>query len=821
MKRLLKTIWFWPKIIFSINKDKRLETIAGRNDRSHNPFSLLLGKIYRYGVNKSEATRLKRFKIEEEIEKHKIISEIYRYSKRTLIYLLVSVIVAYGADYLFSFVLKWLTNFNYITDIFSTPNKSFIGDGLTAYISAVSALLGLIFALYAVGFQLTTDRYSEKVTSFISNDKVSSYFFEFLVFTDLFAVIVYVKLITTDSLPLFSFIMATLLVATSFLGIIIFKNHYVEIIKPESMFTQIQSLIWESIDLVATPGRYTKKSWSLATHARKRVRSNIRVAEALYRDLTRNDITRSQNWTDASFAPLVAGYILQGYSGKRRYIDIDKPWWTAQRDERVKSSDLNMYSIKLQHGLKGTGPLIVPQNHTLWFEDQLFGFLVEIEKDISNDNTGYIFMNLSNAYKTALVGNYQRQVDAPPKLLPGAWQNQELEMFDRSFIAFIGLWQKVDISTHKAAANYVNDYFSIISEVIEPWNIELVLSIVDSFYKGDQLNQSDSFLSKGDLPSMSRAILRDYWERLDVEQKLEGRIVTEKGYLLDEVRDLLESKRNDLVDKYLMLAFDDSTKIIESLQKSGKYELMVDFIKMQMEWISHLLYTRQLERANLFSDYVKKACKYLLLVPQQIVEEEELIDQVEKGYFVALMEECKDVFTAYSEAASIVLLIDNWQQRETQNQDGLIRSAKFPLIWGSMAFTLSELRQDSFWVTTFTKHLERMFRPDLLPQLLESVANLQYTKDAYWETTRYMNWERWMFRKIRDEVSEVSEYSAGEIGYGTRFDHPSDFISHLSTMDFVFDNQAKEAYVEWLKRRQVTKGLIAILLQLAEVKSNA
>ena len=271
------------------------------------------------------------------------------------------------------------------------------------------------------------------------------------------------------------------------------------------------------------------------------------------------------------------------------------------------------------------------------------------------------------------------------------------------------------------------------------------------------------------------------------------------------------NKHQDLLDKYLITVFDDSTEIINKLQKCKKYDLLTNFIKMQMEWISHLLYIDQKARADLYAEYVKDNSKYLLLIPNEILEEEELLDQVEKGYFVALIEERKEVFEAYALAASIIMLKTNWQQKD---QDKLIRNLKQPLILGCLAYVLSELRQDSFWVVTFTKYVERMYQPGVFAKLLELVSEINDTRDIYWESTRYMNWERFMLGKIKKEVKQVWRHDEGEIGYGTEYDHQSNFIRRLGDFDLLFNGRAKDSYIEWLQKRQALTELLEILIRL-------
>lgn len=138
----------------------------------------------------------------------------------------------------------------FVSSHFSSISISDIQTGLTIYVGAVSALLGLIFALYAVGFQLTTDRYSEDVTSFMNEEPVSNYFFGLLIFTDIFSIITLIKLQLITTPPVFSFLLATLMVILCLLGVVIFKKHYIESMKPVSVFRRDGNRIYESLVLL-------------------------------------------------------------------------------------------------------------------------------------------------------------------------------------------------------------------------------------------------------------------------------------------------------------------------------------------------------------------------------------------------------------------------------------------------------------------------------------------------------------------------------------------------------------------------------------------
>src|SRR5262249_9740705 len=78
-------------------------------------------------------------------------------------------------------------------EFFSFPDRGFLEVVLGISIGAISALLGLLFALYGVGFQITTEKYSSRVADYVNQEGVGNFFFQLLVFTDLYAIIVLLR----------------------------------------------------------------------------------------------------------------------------------------------------------------------------------------------------------------------------------------------------------------------------------------------------------------------------------------------------------------------------------------------------------------------------------------------------------------------------------------------------------------------------------------------------------------------------------------------------------------------------------------------------
>jgi hypothetical protein len=808
MKRFIKSGQFLFRKLHVSKQPEPFTADEIDEDISLNKLSYLSAKYYRKIKFSTERRRIRKYQLKSEIKDHRILGEIVTHSRPLLAYLLFITLITAGLDIAGLWLVDWLRHFSSLRADLTLPTKAELGTGLQVYIASVSAVLGLIFALFAVSFQLTTDRYSQKVTDFINQEKVSSYYFQFLVFTDLFAIIVYLKLIIFGSLPLISFAAATIFVALSFLGILVFKSHHSNFIKPATMFNRLYSMALESIGVVSDQSSSNSKSWNIIIQARTRVQSYLGIIEALYRDLIRRGPSQTENWNDAAFAPLIASQILRSYTDKKRFIDTNKQSWATEKFEKVRASNLTMYSLKLQYELKGKGPLFTPEADSSWLENRIFNFLDEISNDIQKDSSDQLFVTLSEGYRTVLVGDKQKQVDAPPKTIPGAWQNQEFAIFDRVVRDFVILWQKIDICTSKAVINYLNDYFMVTSEVIEPWNYDKALKVAEGFYIGDQLEPSKKFLRDYNLPAFFRDLLLDYWRRLEIEQAAEGKIITPVSQLSHELKKQFEDKRAELCGIYLALFFETSDQIIRKLAECSNYEVITQFIKVQMEWISHLMYTKQNELAEKFAPNVKENIRYLFLASKETLEDEEMLEQAEKGYFVALQEENKPAFAMYAQSLNVIRVRRSIGETD---QNILLREARLPVIWGGHAFALSELRQDTFWVKTIVKELERTFKPDVFQQLMDLVSDRAFSNNIYWETTRYLPWEQAMIGKIKRELTPVHAQGRGEIGFSMVYDHPSVLIRPLADFDIMFDDRAIKGFVEWVKKRDAIKRLLPIL----------
>ena len=735
-----------------------------------------------------------------EIEDHKIARDILHYSKRIIVYLILVIAVSFIFDWLFWMVYPSLRSIRFLSNSFSLLTRDSIQVGLEIFVGAISAVLGLIFALYNIGVQLASDRYSEKVSSFIIQEPVTDYFFTFLVFTDLYSLLILLKLHLVQGLPVVSFILASVFVAISLMGILVFKSHYVSSLKPLSLFQRIWRVCLDQFGLVTDHDSYKYKSWSLAVHGRDITNSHLNIFGDLFRDLVRNN-----NWNDASYAPVILGHILRDYIDIKKLIDKEKGWWFFEKYELVKADDYNYFPIKVNYELQGKGPLHIPKPAESWFEDKTLALLNEMSSYIQKDTSNKLVNRVVEGYTQFLVGKYEEQKGKRPKLIPGAIHDQEFQIFEKGLNSFLSIWQKIDFSKQNNIISLLNGYFVVSEGLIDEWDIDLALKIAESFYVDNQLNTERDFMYRKDIPTFTRDILINYWKRLEVEQTLENQLITPKERFIAEIKEVLIDKRQEIILSNLVKLFDSSDEIITALFKAKDYEYAGQFLKMQYEWISRFFSLNEVDLAELFSDRLRKNIGYFLYLPKSVVVDLEMLEQIEKGFFVSLIKRSKPLFNVYSNIIIILLIIIIDKEGD---QNKLFKFFRLPLMWGGLVYLISELDQDFEYVTIFTKYLEKVFRPGAMVNLLTNISEFRPTTNIWWESTRYSPWYMKVLNEMRSKLQTVPYQDSGALSFTTKYEHSSSFIQKLGMWEFTGEERCIEGFVDWLKRREMIEKII-------------
>lgn len=796
MLRIKRTIIY---LYYAIRKRSLVnvvpDTVFGEDEKTHplvEELSASSAKAYRFFSYSRERTRVWKRGIGDDLYDQRIGIEIFKYSKKLIGYLLLATILGALLDWSYwHFIEPFLANIQFVTTHFNNVSASDTQTGLTIYVGAISALLGLIFALYAVGFQLTTDRYSEDVTSFMNEEPVSNYFFGLLIFTDIFSLVTLIRLQFITITPVLSFYMATLLVVSCLLGVVIFKKHYMESMKPVSVFRRIWQQNIRIFNVVTARSGYRTKSWSIISGSRNRSRKLLNIFGSLY-----DDLVNTKQLDDASYGPIILGKILREYLDNKRLINNSRGWWAEQKYEAPSSGDMSVEDdMRNAYEIQGKGVYLTSKQDDDWFETKGLGLLRTMRDAACSQSNSIMIYRVSEGYKQILVGDRERNGDNDPTDIPGAWQNQEFSAFEKGLADFLELVDKVGFGEKAYATSIINDYFAIWIACVEKWDSNLAINAAERFYSGDQLDDSKKFLNDKRIPAEARKILIDYWQRLELEQRLEGKIVTPLPRLTEEVATAINKVLSDQSKSIIQKFLEHSTRTIKRLVEEKNYEYLGQFVKMQMMVVSRLQYDEQSDLADMLASDISANSKYLLFLSKDEIVDLGLLDQCERGFFVSIIDDEVDLARAY--ARSLVLIRQIIITGVT-DQNEVLKHHRQIMFWGAALYVISELRSDALLLREYVELLNTLHPNGALPKMVVLLKDIRPTELIGWEVNRYSRWFLEISKKLKRELVEEPYHDVGEVGYSTRYVHASRFIASLSEWDYDISEHAIEAFSEWV-----------------------
>lgn len=752
--------------------------------------------------------------------------QIVRYSIGTIFFLLLALAVVILGDWgvdrltiaLSNVQVDWFQAFVAHFNFFTPPEKEFLKLVLEISIGAISAILGLLFALYAVGLQLTTDKYSSVVSDYVNQETVGNFFFKLLVFTDVFAIAVLLRIQFLTLPSSVSFIAVVVLVVICLLGIIVFKNHYILTIKPKNLFERLQSDIRESVRLASDRTRYSYKSWSIIQTSRMRTQEHLSILKTLFEDLW-----HAENWNDVIYTPMVLASLITDYAKRKKYIDRERGWWFPQTQVEVKANSMSTLTLKLNFELQGKGPLRIGNPDYLWFENSIFDILKVVEARVgSAPQDTHLLKYVIDFYQTTLAGDYEKDgYGRYQKSSSGLYENQETDTFDKYMDGFFTLYERVQTDDELGA--YLNAYFAIGLALIDGFDYTKYQEVIKSLIGADgQLTRTREELARLDLPGVFYNQILDYWDRLDLEAQCEGRVITPQTRLEKETLDDARTKEKQYFAKFFEKLITHHNMVLKDLYQKGKQKELAMFIKVRFEWISRLLYINKVALADEYGAKIAGAGVYLPFLPKQILLDSEFWEELEKTLFPSVIENCPILFKVLSGLLTLMLPVINADEK---NIDNIMYRNRLSLILGGFVYLVCEFRQDYSLLIEYVQTVEVAYQPGQFVKAMEvlskpkEVGGLDLTlKLINWELTRYHHW----FDEIMGKVfylpktyDNVRFYS----GLQEVADHPSKFIRELSCHLSQPEEESAEAFVEWVKKREAIRQLVEVLKKIQEKKT--
>jgi len=794
----------------------------------------ITGKIYYWTQQLREGFRVSSFKFVRKLSSLNIAKEIVWHT-RDLIFLLVILIFSGLAFYFFQQIEFYLP-------------VSALENILIAYSSGLAALLGIIFALYSVGFQTTTEKFSSEVVDYLNSEQVGRFFFKLLTFSTLFSLSNLVLQYGADTPIYLLFIFSSALVAISVLGILIFKDDYVTKLKPKQVFQRLQK---ENIEAIKRVNRYDSpfvkdfrldfrenvrsfklylnplNSWSIVQTSYENTRRRLKIYETLYYDLI-----REQKYEDASFGLMRLGYFLAEYISIKHFIETDFAWWFPQYQELVKADSPDMIPMKLNYEAQGIGKLSISKNNYLWLEDEILVFLKKIQDDTEQAKNPLIANALMSAYKIMLYGSYSKTKNGYEKFLFGVFENQDFELAEKIIKQFVALGHIVK-DMEECRGNYVNAFGQIKTVIMDGFarrHFPGKLTDWKPRFKRrlrSLIQDRELIVSKGDIaswkePQYLHSLILDVFNKLKVEQQAEGNVITPKKWFVNKLTKEAQKEEKNQVEKLRRLLIDSSIELMKADEK-GFYKNY--FAGILLSWFNQLI---DQNRWGELSEIIKKdgstIFNVLNNVDRNVFLDTELREPIEIGAFRALVKREKATYWFYLRLFFLAQLHLAASINKENNREVLMILRR-PLILGALAYLVSELDQDESYVKWFTSVAESLYPNISLAELYENAVNFRKSDPFYYfnliyeEANRYRHYYRYVINSIFD--LPVDYEPPGSVPWGLpstqTVKHPSKFIRKMASFRFSDMEKCYKGFIEWLKRREKSQkqeliGRLVVLL---------
>ena len=810
----------------SIDKDLKVDVTASFFQRIP---STLFGRLYAIYKKSQEWLRVWFYNFFDSLSNLRILYEILFHS-RSLIVLLVILFVVSLSPYLLN-----LSSFSI--------GQNFINTLLIAYVGGATAILGIIFALYAVGFQTTTERFSSNVTDYLNREKVGKFFFKLLTLSAVFSLlnlVIQEGVIVALVLP---FTISTTLFVISLIGIIIFKDDYMTKLKPKQVFQRIYEQNIETLRFVndfdypniATFSLITRKnikhfktylpihnSWSLVMSLQKQLDDRLEINENLY-----DDLIREGRIGDATFGIVALGYLLAEYSTIKHFIDRKWAWWFPVYQEVVTAESAEMLPLKANYEAMGIGRLGVTKRDYDWLEDNVLTFFKRIQTKTDFAKYPLIGNALISAYETILAGRFVKTEKGLEKQLRGCFENQEFALFDKTIKQFVDFGEKIT-GIRECEGNFLNSLGQVKTVCVDgfsqrsfpgrlnDWKPHIVSKIRRISAEGRLLVTREDVVS-WKLPSYFHSVIIDAFEKLEVETLIEGCVVTPNSWLEKDIVGKIEAKETEIVAKYRQ----QTVQILLTLSNKQGSQFYKDYSGGIILGLFNQLISQERwnELESIIKFFYKDLLVYFASVDHEKFLEQEYREPIDFGVFGALTQRKKLIFVFYLRLF-IMSQFHLFLNRKGDDTELLLKIARRPLMLGGLAYLISELDQDTYYVVKFTQEVEKLYPNVNLAEIyryaVDATKKLGFGMSfriTYEEANRYRHYFRRVINSISDLPRDYIVSGGVSFGISSRetVKHPSEFIRKMAEFRFSDMDECEDGYVEWLEKREKIKELIKVL----------
>lgn len=747
-----------------------------------------LGYIYLKILNLSERLRLKEHSVFKGFSSWWSVRYLFR---RTLYLLLMA-----GALFAGLFALNNVID---VSDLYNDlvlnhiiiESTIALTDFLGYLVGAQTALLAIVFAAIATGFQISASKYSSDISQYIIEKDDFKHLLGIFLFADIFS---FTTLISVSVLGLYSslaLLLSYVLAIVTIVYIIGFHQHLFLLYKPLSIFNSIGLGLKQNLEVINIKGRRAK-SWTIALNSKENTSKLLGLLDDLYRRLVKN-----KEYDDAIniSGPIVLA--IQTYSPiSHLKDDPERPWWGKDTQKVIDADDSSYATIKQNFDIKSQGRFAIPSRDLEWFERRILKLLHTVYHDSLDKDRLTQFRTVLFCFPYMMFGDYKNEY--------GTFGDGNLGLTQKILDELV----TIDIKTLDKDQLEVwfeaifKTFYGLIETDPAPDLNKEVMKMYEDISK-DKSIQKLLNTSSG----LSYKYLKDYANKLQIEKSVEGELVTSIEGVVSEIRELIE----DEIKKFVL---DNIYKLIELSNIATKQafvlgadELCTNIVWAQFRWMNNAMYNKDFDLAELVGVSAKKNLGYTVRIPPEVLLAQELPQEVEKGMFVSLIENRLDLFTTFNTADAAMFL----KTASMGDEKAKMRRARKIYFVSLLAFYTSEYYQENTYIAEVIKARSVLFTVNFF-EYLNLIKELA-TDDIMFDSQTYHRWFLNLSNEIHNNLAQVIDPSDHGIGVSMIYDHPSVYIQHLCERGGLgmIDQFAAYDFNEWIEQRKALGELLGYL----------
>lgn len=771
--------------------------VVSRKLRLPTPISKILGRILRVFRSVNERRLLQIYYARNESVNLGIIQQSIHFARRLMIWLIVLLIVAFLSDYLLSQIVNSL-NIGQIGSLAiasDSPNadntiNSAILSVIQTYIGVIATIFGLFFALYIAGFELTTQQYSRDVAQYVNEERVSVFFFKWLLFAIIFNLAIVIRVWIVNSPAFGSFIFSTFVSLFSILTSLVYRSHSLLSSRPENIVRNLLAEFRHNLQLVTDKAQSEYNSVTVTKLSSDRVHKITIIIRDLYIDLMKKGDSRL-----AAIIPSAIAEMFYDYVSKLHLIRTNKTYWFPQTLQQIRRDEPFLGVVFSNFAIAGDGSMQLPIRNERWLQDlliQLLDQFIDEAFGLNEEQINDVIRGIILAYKRLLYGEHQHRFNGVIKL-DGLFDRQIFDEFEAVLSRLEKLLVKINHS-ERLRAEYLNTLYLVNQMILEGFRQDDVSSSLQ-LIETEPLPDKETIYEL-DLPNYLFILTQTYLDQLEVEQHIEGKIITPTSIIQQNMLQEIQSQEVARINDY----FNRISRIAREWDSTATSLEQISSLKARLNWLKKAISHKRNDIVDNFEAiFSPELLNVLQNVDTQLLIDLELHRDLDDLNFLTLVNREKRLFNDVTRIRIYVYLILINHNTEFDRSIPLWRMI---LAVGCLSFGYSELDENSYWVTIYSTAVVDIYADsEKLVSLFDFVSQ---GRTSWLDSMIDYSYRDIWFNAFEKEISQlpviIEEPTSNRPFPHAYFDHKSDFIRSLGPDNYRrigVERKCIKGYISW------------------------